>query len=123
MITVTFDATWWLVLVFVTDLIIRIAAIIIVPRNRRPTAAMAWLLAIYFIPIVGVFLFLLIGNPRLPRKRRRKQERINDYIHDTSESLDFGTLRPNAPGWFTSLVTLNRNLGCLLYTSPSPRDS
>lgn len=113
MITVTFDATWWLVLVFITDLIIRVAAIIIVPRNRRPTAAMAWLLAIYFIPIIGVFLFLLIGNPRLPRKRRRKQDRINDYIHDTSASLDFGTLRPHAPDWFTSLVTLNRTLGAM----------
>ena len=113
MISITFDATWWLVLVFVFDLTIRIAAIIIVPRNRRPTAAMAWLLAIYFIPLIGVFLFLLIGNPRLPRKRRRKQERINGYIHDTGTSLDFGTLRPNAPEWFTSMVTLNRNLGAM----------
>ncbi|HKP07209.1 MAG TPA: cardiolipin synthase [Microbacterium sp.] len=113
MITITFDATWWVVLVFVVDIVIRITAIIVVPRNRRPTAAMAWLLAIYFIPIIGVFLFLLIGNPRLPRKRRRKQERINDYIHDTSASLDFGTLRPHAPNWFTSLVTLNRNLGAM----------
>ena len=113
MITITFDATWWVVLVFIVDIIIRVTAIIVVPRNRRPTAAMAWLLAIYFIPIIGVFLFLLIGNPRLPRKRRRKQERINDYIHDTSASLDFGTLRPHAPQWFTSLVTLNRNLGAM----------
>jgi cardiolipin synthase len=112
-INITFNATWWVVLVFVLDLAIRIAAIIIVPRNRRPTAAMAWLLAIYFIPIIGVFLFLLIGNPRLPRKRRRKQERINAYIHDTSTSLDFGTLQPHAPNWFTSLVTLNRNLGAM----------
>jgi cardiolipin synthase A/B len=111
--TVTFDATWWLLLVFVTDLAIRITAIIVVPRNRRPTAAMAWLLAIYFIPLIGVFLYLLIGNPRLPRKRRRMQQQINDYIHDTSESLDFGTLRPHAPDWFTSLVTLNRNLGAM----------
>ena len=113
MITITFDATWWVVLVFIVDIVIRVTAIIVVPRNRRPTAAMAWLLAIYFIPIIGVFLFLLIGNPRLPRKRRRKQERINDYIHDTSASLDFGTLRPHAPSWFTSLVTLNRNLGAM----------
>ena len=113
MITITFDATWWVVLVFIVDTVIRVTAIIVVPRNRRPTAAMAWLLAIYFIPIIGVFLFLLIGNPRLPRKRRRKQERINDYIHDTSASLDFGTLRPHAPAWFTSLVTLNRNLGAM----------
>ena len=113
MITLTFDASWWLILVFVVDLVIRILAIIIVPRNRRPTAAMAWLLAIYFIPLIGVFLFLLIGNPRLPRKRRKKQEQINDYIHDTSAHLDLGTHRPHAPEWFTAMVTLNRNLGAM----------
>lgn len=109
----TFDASWLVITLFVVDLVVRIAAIIIVPRNRRPTAAMAWLLAIYFIPFVGVFLFLLIGNPRLPRKRRRKQTAINLYIHDTSASLDFGTLRPNAPDWFRALVRLNRNLGAM----------
>ena len=111
--TITFDASWWVIVVFVTDLIIRVAAVIVVPRNRRPTAAMAWLLAIYFIPFVGVLLYLVIGNPRLPRKRRRMQDQINTYIHDTSASLDFGTLRPHAPEWFTSLVTLNRNLGAM----------
>ena len=113
MITITIDSTWWVLTILVIDIVIRVTAVIVVPRNRRPTAAMAWLLAIYFIPIIGVFLFLLIGNPRLPRKRRRKQERINDYIHDTSTSLDFGTLRPHAPEWFRSLVTLNRNLGAM----------
>ena len=50
----------WVVFVFIVDVAVRILAIIFVPRNRRPTAAMAWLLAIYFIPIVGVLLFLLI---------------------------------------------------------------
>ncbi|MEZ3157198.1 cardiolipin synthase [Microbacterium sp. BWR-S6Y] len=113
MINATFDASWLVITLFVVDLVVRIAAVIIVPRNRRPTAAMAWLLAIYFIPFVGVFLFLLIGNPRLPRKRRRKQAAINEYIHDTSASLEFGTLRPNAPDWFRALVRLNRNLGAM----------
>ncbi|WP_415077336.1 cardiolipin synthase [Microbacterium sp.] len=111
--TIEFDATWWIVLGFVTDIVIRVAAVIIVPRNRRPTAAMAWLLAIYFIPFVGVLLFLVIGTPRLPRTRRRKQRAINDYIEDTSEGLDFGTPQPGASAWFTSLVALNRNLGAL----------
>ncbi|MFT4136766.1 cardiolipin synthase [Microbacterium sp.] len=113
MITVTLDWTWWVLLALVFDITVRIAAIIVIPRNRRPTAAMAWLLAIYFIPLVGVVLFLLIGNPRLPRKRRLKQQRINNYIRETSEHLDFGSLRPDAPEWFTSLVTLNRNLGAM----------
>ncbi len=113
MIDATFEASWLVIAFFVIDLVVRIAAIIVVPRNRRPTAAMAWLLAIYFIPFVGVFLFLLIGNPRLPRRRRRKQAAINEYIHDTSASLEFGTLRPNAPHWFRALVQLNRNLGAM----------
>ncbi len=103
----------WVVFVFIVDVAVRILAIIFVPRNRRPTAAMAWLLAIYFIPIVGVLLFLLIGNPRLPRKRRRKQEVINERIRQMSHGLDLGTLRPNAPEWFRSLVRLNRNLGAM----------
>src|SRR3546814_21073801 len=74
---------------------------------------MAWLLAIYFIPFVGVLLFVLIGNPRLPRKLRRKQSALNDYIRETSAGLDFGTLRPNAPHWFRALEQLNRNLGAI----------
>ncbi len=103
----------WVILVLVVDVTVRILAIIIVPRNRRPTAAMAWLLAIYFIPLIGVFLFLMIGNPRLPRKRRKKQEQINDYIRTTSRGLDLGTLRPDPPLWFAQLVRLNRNLGAM----------
>ena len=49
--------------IIIIDLVIRVIAVIVVPRNRRPTAGMAWLLAIFFIPILGILLFLLIGNP------------------------------------------------------------
>lgn len=105
---------WWIAAFLVAlDLVIRVTAIIVIPRNRRPTAAMAWLLAVFFIPYVGVFLFLMIGNPRLPRVRRRKQDQINEYIAETSEHLHFGTLRPNAPAWFGPIVQMNQRLGAL----------
>ncbi|WP_311259072.1 cardiolipin synthase [Microbacterium sp. WCS2018Hpa-9] len=105
---------WWTAAFLIAlDLTIRITAIIVIPRNRRPTAAMAWLLAVFFIPFIGVFLFLLIGNPRLPRARRRKQDQINEYIAETSEHLHFGTLRPDAPSWFPPLVEMNHRLGAL----------
>ncbi len=113
MISITIDWTWWVFAGLAVDLIIRIIAIIVVPRNRRPTAAMAWLLAIYFIPYVGVLLFLLIGNPKLPKKRRVKQDQINAYIREASGRLELGTLRPNAPEWFRAVVRMNRNLGAL----------
>jgi cardiolipin synthase len=104
---------WFAAFLLVLDIIIRVTAIIVIPRNRRPTAAMAWLLAVFFIPFVGVFLFLVIGNPRLPRARRRKQDQINEYIAETSEHLHFGTLRPNAPAWFGPIVQMNQRLGAL----------
>lgn len=113
---VQIDVTWWIALILVFDLTVRIWAVIVVPRNRRPTAGMAWLLAIFFLPLFGLLLFLLIGTPRLPRKFRRKQAAINEVIHDTSENLRFGTLRPNPPEWFNSLVALNRNLGAMPLT-------
>ncbi|WP_282848318.1 cardiolipin synthase [Microbacterium oxydans] len=105
---------WWIAaFLLMLDIVIRVTAIIVIPRNRRPTAAMAWLLAVFFIPFVGVFLFLMIGNPRLPRARRRKQDQINEYIAETSEHLHFGTLRPNAPAWFGPIVQMNQKLGAL----------
>ncbi|MEN2738483.1 cardiolipin synthase [Microbacterium sp. X-17] len=113
MLQITFDATWWLILVFIVDVTVRVTAIIVVPRNRRPTAAMAWLLAIYFIPVVGVLLFLVIGTPKLPRKRRRKQEDINDYIRQTSRGLGLDVAPPDAPMWFQQIVELNGTLGAL----------
>lgn len=105
---------WWVLgFALVVDIAIRITAIIIIPRNRRPMSAMAWLLAVFFIPYIGVLLFLLIGNPRLPRARRRKQDQINALIAETSDQLHFGTLRPHAPDWFRSVVSMNQHLGAL----------
>ena len=95
------------------DLAIRIAALIIVPRDRKPTAAMAWLLAIFLIPFIGIILFLLIGNAKLPKKRRDKQAELNRMIAERSAELDLAGDRTDWPGWFSGLVRQNHNLGAL----------
>ena len=59
----------------VIDMAIRLVALVVVPRNRLPTAAMAWLLAMFFIPVIGALLFLLIGNPSCPRSARGSRRR------------------------------------------------
>ncbi|HXH34294.1 MAG TPA: cardiolipin synthase [Plantibacter sp.] len=111
--TIEFSWNWLGITALVIDFIIRVIAVIVVPRNRRPTAGMAWLLAIFLIPYVGVLAFLLIGNPKLPRKRRKKQYDINVYIRQTTRDLVKANLTSNAPAWFRSVVTLNRNLGSM----------
>lgn len=105
------NATWWITTVLIVDILIRALAVVIVPRNRRPTSGMAWLLAIFFLPSIGVILFLIIGSPKLPRKRREVQAEINDFIKSVTEDGHHDD--PEAPDWFNSLVELNSNLGAL----------
>ena len=98
---------------FVVDFVVRVLAVIYVPRNRRPQTALAWLLAIFLVPYVGVILFLLAGNWLLPKKRRDKQTTINALIKRTSDSVDLGTENLELPVWLSRVVQLNQSLGAL----------
>jgi cardiolipin synthase len=70
----------------VINIIIRIAAVVRIPRDRRPTSAMAWLVTVFALPIPGALLFLLFGSTKLPQDRRDKQSEINSYIWNRSSS-------------------------------------
>ena len=94
----------------VIDLAIRLVALVVVPRDRLPTAAMAWLLAIFFIPVIGVLLFLLIGNPKLPEKRRLKQQEMDAVIARESEELAEPSSMEDWPSWLDPVVTLTRTM-------------
>lgn len=101
------------IVLILVDLTIRIVALIIIPRERKPTAAMAWLLAIFLIPFVGILLYLIIGNVKLPKKRMERQREINTMIEQRTETLDLGTDAAAWPSWFRTLTEQNRVLGAL----------
>jgi cardiolipin synthase len=95
----------------VVDGIIRLLALIYVPRNRRPQTATAWLLAIFFLPpYIGVLLFLLLGSRRLPRSRRAKQLEVSTFITETTEGIY--EVKHDHP-WLDPVVELNRHLGAM----------
>jgi cardiolipin synthase len=95
------------------DWVIRIAALIIVPRDRKPTAAMAWLLAIFLIPFIGIILFLLIGDTKLPKKRRKRQEHLDRLIAERADAVVLESDRSDWPEWFSSLAKQNQTLGSM----------
>ncbi|WP_210508448.1 cardiolipin synthase [Naasia sp. SYSU D00057] len=101
------------IFLIVVDLIIRIGAVIIIPRNRKPTSATAWLLLVLFLPYVGLILFLLIGSPHLPQKRRERQKEIDRIIRGTTEGMDRVNKTPTWPPWLESVAELNRTLGSM----------
>lgn len=77
---------------------------------------MAWLLAIFFIPFLGVILFLLIGSPKLSRKRRKRQAEINAIIKERTNEFEEVHHRITPPEWFPAVVNLNRNIGAMPLT-------
>ncbi len=105
---VTANVIWAVALL--ADLAIKVTALIVIPKHRKPTAAMSWLLAIFFIPFVGILLFLLIGNMRLPRARMQEQARIDAIIAQTVAALPETDIAATWPAWFARTVEQNERL-------------
>jgi len=101
----------WLLLA--ADVLIVLVAAVFISANRKPSAAIAWILAIIFIPVLGLLLFLLIGFPKLPRERRDKQREVCDAVLARTDGLDRVSHRAEWPPWLGSMVTMNCNLGSL----------
>lgn len=96
--------------------LIIIAALFIVPRNRKPGSATAWLMLVMLQPFVGLLLFLLIGSPKLSRRRRAQQRRADALIAQrVAEAQTDPTVEryfdPPVPARYASIVALNERLG------------
>jgi cardiolipin synthase len=108
--------TIWGVIALGIDLCVKIAALIYIPRNRKPSSAMAWLLAIFLIPYAGLLFFFLVGSSKLPKKRRLKQRRVNEIIAAAAEGAEVEPHDRTWPTWFTTVVELNERLGSVPVT-------
>lgn len=88
-------------------------ATVMVSANRRPSAAIAWVLAIIFIPYLGTVAFLLLGRGKLPKARRDKQRTVNDMMLARTPGLSAVSHSDEWPAWLRSAVELNLRLGAL----------
>ncbi|RBP67014.1 cardiolipin synthetase 2 [Brevibacterium sanguinis] len=115
----TIDRTWpsWLVITLVAvDLIIRLIALGWIPHNRRPSVALGWLLAIFFIPYVGIAAFLLLGSSKLPKRRRNEQTVINGIIRERVTDTPIIGDSSHLPEPLSTAAQLNFDLGALPMT-------
>lgn len=94
----------------VVELAVKALALGVVPEKRRPGSAAAWLLLVFFAPVVGVPAFLLLGSPYVRGRRERIQGEANALILDRTAA--FPALPPGAAqaAGFPSIVELNRRL-------------
>lgn len=103
----------WSLLFYITEWIIRIIMLGVVPQRRRPSSAMAWLLIIFFAPEIGLILYVLIGRNRLPRSRVRRHAHILSYMNDVHKRFSGhpNIVRPNLGAESMAAVKLAEQLG------------
>jgi cardiolipin synthase len=95
------------------EIVLIVVAVIVAPRNRRPSSALAWILLITFLPVVGIILFAVIGSPKLPRHRRSKQHRMDELIVEAGSNLSDVSRTRGAPAWLPSVAQLNQSVGAM----------
>ncbi len=99
--------------VVAVEVLLLVLALAIVPPDRRPGSAMAWILLIVVLPLVGLVLFALIGSPKLPQARRDRQRTMNDRIEERSRQVEHVVRTHGAPVWLPAVARLNRETGAL----------
>lgn len=100
-------------LLALAHVILGFIATVLISTNRRPSAAVAWVLVIIFIPLFGILWFLLLGAGRLPRSRREKQREVSEFILSRTTGLDAVSHGDEWPSWLASAAHMNRELGAL----------
>ena len=67
----------WAAVYVLVEWIIRLLAVVIVPLRRPPATATAWLLLIFFQPVVGGVFYLFVGRPRAAPSRLAKIDQLS----------------------------------------------
>lgn len=76
---------------------IALVAVGLILERRSPTATLAWLLALLFMPYFGFLIYLLFG-PRRLRRRRLRYGRARDRLIQSTRRLSPGQMPPGFPG-------------------------
>ena len=95
------------------EIVLIALALIVAPRGRRPSSALAWILLIVLLPLIGIVLFAIIGSPKLPRSRQEKQQHMDDLIEEATRDTDVVGQGAGAPPWLPSVARLNQAVGAL----------
>ena len=97
-----------------------LAIIIIFFQRKNPKTVWTWLLALYFLPVVGFVLYLLIGIDMRKEKMFRVKEvedRLHELIRKQEWQVKHHSFKDNAPGitGYEDLVMYNLDsMGCML---------
>lgn len=70
----------WAALYVLIEWLVRLFALVVVPTRRPPVTATAWLLLIFFQPVIGGIIYLFVGRPRVSPARQQKFDTLEKAL-------------------------------------------
>jgi cardiolipin synthase len=113
------QSTWAAILLLLLSIIsfaIKVLALGVVPRNRKPSTGLAWLMLVLISSWIGLIAFLFFGRTSVGSKRRHQQDAANREIAARTSDLPDVPAGLGGPPYLASAVHLNRSLGALPMT-------
>ena len=91
---------------------LRVGMLFVVPKNRPPSSATAWLMLIMLEPSLGTAIFIVFGKPKLPKTRRLMQKNADAHIaQELSEQSGFDVSVRELSAQNEQFIKLNHALG------------
>lgn len=84
-------------IIYILDFLVRVWLLFYIPKKRKPTAAMAWLLLIFILPVFGTIIFFILGTTKLSRRRRRAQRHMTKVFREQTTRLQEAHLTAHVP--------------------------
>lgn len=103
----------WSVAILLSEWIVRLAMVPVVMRRQSPAVAVAWLMVIFFSPWLGLFVYFLVGQNRLPLRRIDRHARLLAELRAVTERLRRHphVVQPEVQADAQPAVTLAEQLG------------
>ena len=100
-------------ILYISEWVLRIVMLMVVTHRREPTSGMAWLLVIFFNPWLGLVLYVLIGENRLPHRRIKQHEDAHRRLREVARRFQGhrNVVRPQLGPEAETAVTLAEKLG------------
>lgn len=111
----TYNAWATLIILLVYSVTIISMVVVVLSENRNPIRSIAWVLALLFLPGVGLIFYLFFGRSLKGQHiiSRRNRRKLMNRIHARTVNLDSEPLSAED----RSLVKLARNLCTSIYTT------